>query len=140
MIRRSTMQDSEAIYQLTCELENSELPYTEFMRIYYNQSNDDRYVCLVSETDEKINGFLNLRIEGQLHHVAGVAEILELSVTSNARNRGIGKELLSAACLAAKERGCVLIEAASNKTRIDAHRFYEREGMQSSHFKFTRNL
>ena len=140
MIRRSTMQDLEDVYQLTCELENDELPYAAFVRIYKNQILDDRYACLVCVTDDRIVGFLNMRFEEQLHHTARIAEILEFSVRTSERSRGIGKDLFTAACALAKEHGCEQIEAASNQKRTDAHRFYMREGMQNSHYKLTRKL
>lgn len=140
MIRRSTMQDLEDVYQLTCELENDELPYAAFVRIYNNQMLDDRYACLVCVTDDRIVGFLNMRFEEQLHHTARIAEILEFSVRTSERSRGIGKDLFIAACALAKENGCEQIEAASNQKRTDAHRFYMREGMQNSHYKLTEKL
>jgi PhnO protein len=140
MVRRSTIQDLEAVYQLICELENDELSHTEFTRIYCDQMPDDRYCCLVYETDGEIAGFLNLRFEEQLHHCSKIAEILEFSVLASARSRGIGKELLESASTVAKEHGCEQIEAASGRQRSDAHRFYQREGMQNSHIKLTKKL
>lgn len=140
MIRRSTIQDLECIYQLVCELEKDKLSHTEFTRIYRDQIANDRYCCLVCEIDDRIAGFLNLRFEDQLHHCARVAEILEFSVFASDRSRGIGKELFAAACTAARESGCEQIEAASGRQRSDAHRFYLREGMQNSHIKLTKKL
>ena len=56
----------------------------------------------------------------------------DLIVTSTHRNRGAGKALLDAAIEWARERGCTHLELASGAGRLDAHRFYLREGMSQS--------
>lgn len=33
----------------------------------------------------------------------------------------------------AKEKSCSIVQLTSNKTRTDAHRFYERLGFKSTH-------
>ena len=38
----------------------------------------------------------------------------------------------------AREAGCVRFEVSTNRTRLGAHRFYEREGMERSHYRFIR--
>ena len=40
----------------------------------------------------------------------------------------------------AKEEGCARLEVDSNQKRVDAHRFYEREGMRKTHFKLVKSL
>lgn len=140
MIRRAVHSDCEAIYALICSLEATQLPFQEFCSIFHAQQTDDHYDFLVYEEGGSVLGGLNLRFERQLHHAAQVAEIMEFVVDASARSRGIGHELLTRTCQIAKERGCVQIEAASNQSRTEAHRFYLREGMQNSHFKFCLSL
>jgi GNAT superfamily N-acetyltransferase len=53
----------------------------------------------------------------------------DLVVSKDARSRGIGKRLLDAATEWARERGCTHLELSSGMGRVDAHRFYRREGM-----------
>lgn len=69
-----------------------------------------------------------------------IAEVLELAVASAHRRKEIGKELLARASQFAKETGCLQIELTCNHIRKDAHRFYLREGMRNSHFKFSKVL
>lgn len=140
MFRKGTLKDCIGIYNLICELENNQLPFDRFSEIYQSQISDNHYYCLVCEHDNSIIGVLNLRFEEQLHHSERIAEILEFAVNSSYRKRGIGKELLAYACQLAKEFGCTQIEAACNQRRADAHRFYLREGMKNSHFKFSKGL
>ena len=87
-----------------------------------------------------IRGMLNLRFEYQLHHAARIAEIMELVVAAQCRNKGAGKLMLNEACRIAKENGCIQIEVACNQLRKDTHRFYEREGMKNYHYKFSKPL
>ena len=53
----------------------------------------------------------------------------DLVVSSDARSRGIGKLLLDAATDWARQRACTHLQLSSGLGRVDAHRFYRREGM-----------
>jgi GNAT superfamily N-acetyltransferase len=53
----------------------------------------------------------------------------DLVVSREARGRGIGKALLDAATEWAREHGCTHLQLSSGLGRVDAHRFYRREGM-----------
>lgn len=138
--RKSTLEDCRAVYDLICDMENKELPYDKFEKIYHNQINDSNYYCLVCEHDGMVIGALNMRFEDQLHHSEMIAEILEFAVATAYRNMGIGKEMLSQSCQIAKDNGCSQIEVDCNQLRKDTHRFYIREGMHNFHFKFSKQL
>lgn len=140
MIRKATMTDLDAVYSLICELENTVLPREAFGDIYTEQLNNENYTCLVYEADGNVVGVLNMRFERQLHHAERIAEVMELCVSAEYRGRGIGKELLAAAREAAAAGGCAQLELATNQKRKYAHRFYYREGMENTHFKFTVRL
>lgn len=140
MYRYGTGSDCRGIYELICDLEKTVLPYEAFSDIYQRQLQSPDYACLIFEQGHRICGVLNLRFEEQLHHAERIAEILEFAVSESYRNQGIGKELLESACELAREQGCVQIEVDCNKLRLDAHRFYAREGMHDFHLKFSKNL
>lgn len=138
MYRNATTGDCAGIYDLICQLEDTKLPFEPFSSIFKDQLTSRRHRFLVCELDGRVAGVLHLRIEEQLHHCGRIAEIMELAVAPHCRSQGIGKELLSLACQAAEEAGCQQIEVACNKLRTDAHRFYQREGMNNFHYKFSR--
>lgn len=140
MYRKSTLDDCRVIYSLICDMENKKLPYDKFEKIYHNQINDYHYYCLACEQDGMVIGALNMRFEEQLHHAERIAEILEFSVNSTCRNKGIGKEMFFQSCQIAKDNGCSQIEVACNQLRKDTHRFYMKEGMHNFHFKFSKQL
>lgn len=55
------------------------------------------------------------------------------------RGRGIGTKMLAHAVGLSRQKGCTQLQLTSNKSRVDAHRFYERHGFTRSHegFKLT---
>lgn len=138
--RKSTEEDIAAVYRLMCELENETLPYDDFARIYRSQLDNENMTALVCTVENKAIAFLNLRFEEQLHHCGRIAEIMEFAVAPEYRSMGIGKAMLHEARMTALEYGCSQIEVSSNRMRSDAHRFYERERMERSHYKFSERL
>jgi GNAT superfamily N-acetyltransferase len=56
------------------------------------------------------------------------AWVEDLAVDPERRSQGIGKALLDAAKQWAREHGASHLELDSADARVDAHRFYEREG------------
>lgn len=135
----ASVDDCERVWDLICQLEKSKLPFEPFSEMFAKQVKSTHYCCLVAreETESPVCALLNLRFENQLHHAARVAEILELIVDEPYRGRGIGAALVEEGVRVAKEMGCVQLEVTSNRTRSEAHRFYESQGMVDSHVKLT---
>jgi len=94
----------------------------------------------VCEENKSICGCGILSIHYPLHFSRKSAEIVNLIVDANFRNRGIGKKLLASLEQIAVSRGCVCVKLDSGKQREDAHRFYYREGFVNDHYKFTKEL
>ena len=139
-MRKSELKDTEALYQLMCDLENKELPYETFKTIYMQQLQNEHMYCLVEEIDGKIVAMLNMRFETQLHHCEKIAEIMEFIVNDHYRSLGIGKKMFSKAVEVSKAHHCSQIELATNQLRKKAHQFYEREGMSNFHYKYSMRL
>ena len=145
MIREARLEDCEGIWHLVCTLEETELDHDAFAEVLASQRADGRHVTLVwtedgTDVGTPIQALMNMRIEVQLHHAAKIAEVQELVVDPALRGRGVGKELLAAARKAACKAGCVRIELVTNQRRHGAHRFYEREGMEQTHYGYTLDL
>lgn len=140
VIRPAEESDLDAVYALICDMEAKELPYAEFADIFRAQLASPDYLCLVCELDGAAVAECNLRFEYQLHHAARIAEIMELAVAPGYRRRGLGADMLREAHVAALSQRCVQLELACNTLRLDAHRFYEREGFKRYHYKFTKPL
>lgn len=139
-IREALPEDVEDVYRLICLLEEVRFPYEDFREIFRRQREGGSCTGLICQTEGRTVGFLNLRMEEQLHHCGTVAEVLELSVDPACRSQGIGKALLDRARSLAVERGCLVLEVSSSHRRAGAHRFYLREGMADTHKTFTQRL
>lgn len=87
--------------------------------------------------DAVVCGFINVRVERQLHHEHPVAEICELVVDAAHRGSGCGTYLFDAALDVARNLNCEVIEVDSNNVREGARRFYEARGMCKTHVKLT---
>jgi ribosomal protein S18 acetylase RimI-like enzyme len=60
-------------------------------------------------------------------------QIEGVRVSSRHRGKRIGETLMLAAIERAREHGCKLIQLTTDKSRVDALRFYERLGFQATH-------
>ena len=65
------------------------------------------------------------------------AWVEDLAVRPDARSSGIGRDLLAAAREWARSQGASQLALTSAESRVDAHRFYEREqGERSIYFRW----
>jgi ribosomal protein S18 acetylase RimI-like enzyme len=61
------------------------------------------------------------------------AQIEGVRVSSKVRGHKIGEKLITESISISKSLGAVLVQFTTDKTRKDAHRFYERLGFVASH-------
>lgn len=137
-IRMANYNDVNAVYELICELEKCEFNKEKFKTTYKINLINDSLHYYVFEEDEIILGFGSLAVLRPLHHEERVAEIQELIVRKEARGRGVGKAILIYIESIARSLNLERIEIASNLKRLDAHRFYEREGYLKTHTKLNK--
>ncbi len=140
MLRHATMSDCPAIHRLACALEQEELDPAVFARICAEQLARPDMACIVCEEEEGVAAFINLRFEWQLHHCERICEIMEFVIASVLRSKGLGSHLFAEVCAEAERQGCTQIEVASSRLRTETHRFYERQGMEKSHCRFSMRL
>lgn len=68
------------------------------------------------------------------------AMIESVRVAADLRRQGIGAKLFRDAEVRARAAGCSLLQLTTNKTRKDAHRFYDRLGYVDSHVGYKKPL
>jgi GNAT superfamily N-acetyltransferase len=96
---------------------------------------------LVADDQGSVIGLCQLITFRHLQERGGIcAEIESVHVDEPRRGEGIGGALLDAAVARAEALGCYRVQLTSNKSRFDAHRFYERHGFVASHEGFKRYL
>ncbi|MCE0496108.1 GNAT family N-acetyltransferase [Vibrio salinus] len=87
---------------------------------------------LVAVDDGSILGVISLHFIPQIALAGDYCRISALCVSEEARNGGIGALLEEKAVELAKQRGCDRMEVHSHSRRVDAHRFYYRQGYVDS--------
>jgi GNAT superfamily N-acetyltransferase len=61
------------------------------------------------------------------------ALIEAVRVRSDQRGAGLGRRIIGWAIDEARSNNCVVVQLTSDRSRVDAHRFYESLGFESSH-------
>jgi GNAT superfamily N-acetyltransferase len=85
-------------------------------------------------------GLATLHATPVLHRAASVGRVTSLIVSDSARGQGVGRALMVEAERILTARGCGLIEVTSNRTRTDAHAFYEKLGYVATSFRFAKTI
>jgi GNAT superfamily N-acetyltransferase len=89
---------------------------------------------LIAERGGEIVGTLQITlIVGLSRRGAKRALIEAVRVVSANRGQGIGEEIIGAAIDIARREGCSMVQLTTDKSRKDAHRFYEKLGFVASH-------
>jgi len=139
-IIKASIDHLESVYKLLCELENDLLDKNDFSKIYkHNIKNDDvHYVLAVN--DLNIIGFASLHIQKLLHHCSTIGEIQEIIVAKEQQGLGVGAMLFEELKKIATTNKCIQLEVCCNLARENSHKFYLKQGMKKSHYKFTYRL
>jgi GNAT superfamily N-acetyltransferase len=83
---------------------------------------------LIAVEDQAIVGFITGYLDIHSVRFGYRCWVEDFAVDPGRRSQGIGKALLEAMRGWARERGATHLELDSADARLDAHRFYEREG------------
>jgi GNAT superfamily N-acetyltransferase len=95
---------------------------------------DPAHLLLVAESDGQVVGTMQLSfLPGLARRGALRAQIEAVRVAESTRGSGLGAGMMTWAIDEARRRGCALVQLTSDKSRTDAHRFYERLGFVASH-------
>jgi GNAT superfamily N-acetyltransferase len=87
---------------------------------------------LVATNGSEVIGVISLHFIPQLAMSGDFCRVSYLCVTEAARGNGVGAALESRATELAIARGCDRIEVHCHSRRVDAHRFYDRQGYLES--------
>ena len=133
----ATINHLESVYELLCELENEILDKIAFTKIYQNNISNENIHYILAVYESNIIGFGSLHVQELLHHCAYVGEIQELVVSKEHQGTGVGTMLFNELNKIALTTSCQQLEVACNFLRKKSHKFYLKQGMKKSHYKFT---
>jgi Acetyltransferase, GNAT family len=140
VLRPATADDAQIVYALICELKQAEFDREAFRAGFLANLQDRNMHYQLAGLNGEIVGMIGLHLQFHLHHARWIGEIQELVVMPQARGLKVGSQLLAWAEDAARQAGAELTELSTSVKRVDAHRFYVREGYAQSHFRFTKLL
>lgn len=87
---------------------------------------------LVADLDGAPIGFIAVHRIPRFEHDDSVVRILALAVDPDARERGVGRLLMSAAEAFAREHSAAFVEVTAGRHRPDARRLYEALGYDAT--------
>jgi GNAT superfamily N-acetyltransferase len=104
--------------------------YSAFEQIH----NDSNHELIVAERNGEVIGTLHLMFFPSISFLGGLrAQVESVRVDKRFQGEGIGTELMKWTMDRAKQRGAHVMQLTTHRTRVDAHRFYERLGFKGSH-------
>jgi GNAT superfamily N-acetyltransferase len=104
-------------------------------------SADPNQRLVVAVREGRVVGTLQLTIIPGLSRRGATRSIIEgVRVHADERGSGLGTRFIEWAIEESRRAGCQLVQLTSDKSRTDAHRFYERLGFEASHEGFKLQL
>ncbi|MFF7767079.1 GNAT family N-acetyltransferase [Streptomyces massasporeus] len=114
---------------------------TPYLSALERLSADPNQRLVVAVREGRVVGTLQLTIIPGLSRRGATRSIIEgVRIHADERGSGLGTELIEWAIEESRGQGCQLVQLTSDKTRADAHRFYERLGFTASHTGFKLQL
>ena len=139
LIRPVQIEDANSISQLMLQLGYPETDAFMARRIS-ELLTDPLAICWVAELAERVVGVLSVNFIPQIALAGDFARLSYFCVDMESRGQSVGQLLLAQAESLARQRGCDRIEVHCHERRIDAHRFYRREGFSESPKYFIKSL
>ncbi|WP_418594550.1 N-acetyltransferase family protein [Ponticoccus sp. (in: a-proteobacteria)] len=144
MMRRATRADLPAIVALLADdtlgagREDASLPLNAaYLSAFEAIERDENQFLAVAEQDGALLGCLHLTfLPGISRLGAWRGQVESVRVAAAARGSGLGRRMLEWAAETARARGCTLVQLTTDKTRPEAHRFYESLGYQPTHIGY----
>ncbi|MFI6857471.1 GNAT family N-acetyltransferase [Streptomyces sp. NPDC050416] len=110
---------------------------TPYLTALERLSADPNQHLIAAVREGRVVGTLQLTIIPGLSRRGATRSIIEgVRVHADERGSGLGTQLIEWAIDESRRQGCQLVQLTSDKTRTDAHRFYERLGFTASHTGF----
>ncbi|WP_371345927.1 N-acetyltransferase family protein [Ancylobacter sp. IITR112] len=105
--------------------------FADYARAFDEIAADPRATLYVARLDGRVVGTFQLVFfRALLRHGMLLAHAEAVQVDPEVRGRGVGAAMMEFAIAEARRRGAGSLQLASNKQRLDAHRFYERAGFE----------
>lgn len=125
-----------------CELINCELGYNaaeKDLSLIIKQMRDDKNYCIfVAENNNEVIAFIGVHIGLAFEYSGKIARIIAFAVKKEYQRQGVGTKLLQTVESYLKENHAELIAVNSGLHRVEAHRFYEKQGFYKKGYSFAK--
>ncbi|MFD2052863.1 GNAT family N-acetyltransferase [Mesorhizobium calcicola] len=102
---------------------------------------DPNQLLVVAVDGAEVIGTLQVSfLAGLSHKGAWRGQIEAVRVAGHRRSGGIGRQMIEWAIAQCRARGCNLVQLTTDRSRADAHRFYENLGFTGSHLGYKKTL
>ncbi|MEU3662595.1 GNAT family N-acetyltransferase [Streptomyces sp. NPDC032940] len=145
-IRRTTEDDIPAIVAMLADdplgaRRESPDDLSPYLAAFERLRADPQQQLVVAVREDRVVGTLQLTVVPGLSRRGATRSIIEgVRIHADERSSGLGTQLIEWAVAESRRQGCHLVQLTSDKTRTDAHRFYERLGFSASHTGFKLEL
>jgi GNAT superfamily N-acetyltransferase len=147
-IRRAREADVAAIVAMLADdelgraREDASVPLAQAYLDAFAQIDADPNQLLAVMTDgDDVIGTLQISfLIGLSRRGARRGQIEAVRVAAHRRSEGLGQRLFEWAIETCRERGCRVAQLTTDKSRLDAHRFYDRLGFTASHIGYKLEL
>lgn len=145
LLREAVVEDVSAIVELLAADQlgvnrdgaGSEAELRPYLDAFAAIQADPAHVLLVATDGAEVVATMQLSsVPGLARRGALRAQIEAVRVRRDYRGHGLGAALFEWAIGEARRRHCALVQLTTDKSRADAHRFYERLGFEPSHEGF----
>ena len=141
MFRSATADDVPAIIALLMDdplgrlrEEASDPAHPAYLAAFEAIDRDSNQLLAVAERDGEVVGCLQLTfLPGLSHKGSWRGQIEAVRIAASQRGSGLGKAMMEWAIERCRERRCRMVQLTTDKSRRDAHRFYEGLGFKSTH-------
>ena len=127
-----------------CELINCELGYSvsvDDLALRIKQMLYDRHYCIfVAENNNEVIAFIGMHIGLAFEYSGKIARIIALAVKKEYQRQGVGTKLLQTTESYLNENHVELIAVNSGIHRVEAHRFYEKQGFYKKGYSFAKTI
>lgn len=103
-------------------------------------SNDENYCILVACNESQVIGFIGLQLDYAFEITGKVMRIIALAIANEYQNKGIGKQLVKESEKYALKNNVKVITLNSGLSRVEAHKFYEKQGFNKKGYSFIKRV
>lgn len=132
MIRLATSEDKGQVLKLFDEfssmLQAREIPSQVGGKIFDEIINREDTKIFIADNNGELQGLVTFYLLPNIRHGWHRGHIEDFFITSNARNKGVGTQLLSFIKDYCRKNNIKVIKLDSGNELINAHKFYEKNG------------